>query len=295
MTVYIDIVIIENIIMNFIILYATGLISKSKISYIRIFIGSFLGAIYAVIGYMSILQIYSTITLKILLSIAIVYISFHSTNLKVLGKQILLFYLTSFAFGGVAFCFIYVIKPQEIVMKNGAFLGISTLKNVLLAGVVGFIIIVLAFKIVKTKMSRKDMFCNIKIKVENKEFETVAMIDTGNLLKEPISNTPVVVVERTLLYDIFPKEILNNLEKILGGDLNEIPFEIQSKHVSKLKVIPYASLGKQNGMLLGFKADNLEIQTEEGIIKNDNIIIGIYDKSLTKRGEYRALIGIDLI
>ncbi len=295
MTVYIDIVIIENIIMNFIILYATGLISKSKISYIRIFIGSFLGAIYAVIGYMSILQIYSTITLKILLSIAIVYISFHSTNLKVLGKQILLFYLTSFAFGGVAFYFIYVIKPQEIVMKNGVFLGISTLKNVLLAGVVGFIIIVLAFKIVKTKMSRKDMFCNIKINVENKEFETVAMIDTGNLLKEPISNTPVVVVERTLLYDIFPKEILNNLEKILGGDLDEIPFEIQSKYVSKLKVIPYASLGKQNGMLLGFKVDNLEIQTEEGIIKNDNIIIGIYDKSLTKRGEYRALIGIDLI
>ena len=26
-----------------------------------------------------------------------------------------------------------------------------------------------------------------------------------------------------------------------------------------------------------------------------NVIIGIYDKSLTKRGEYRALIGLELI
>ena len=29
--------------------------------------------------------------------------------------------------------------------------------------------------------------------------------------------------------------------------------------------------------------------------KYKNIIIGIYDKSLTKRGEYRALIGIELL
>ena len=28
-------------------------------------------------------------------------------------------------------------------------------------------------------------------------------------------------------------------------------------------------------------------------LKQNNIIIGIYNKSLTKRGEYRALIGID--
>ena len=32
MTIYIDIIIVENLIMNYIILYAAGLISKSKIS-----------------------------------------------------------------------------------------------------------------------------------------------------------------------------------------------------------------------------------------------------------------------
>ena len=42
--------------------------------------------------------------------------------------------------------------------------------------------------------------------------ETTAMIDTGNLLKEPITNTPVIVVEHTLLYDCIPKEILNHLD-----------------------------------------------------------------------------------
>ena len=63
----------------------------------------------------------------------------------------------------------------------------------------------------------------------------------------------------------------------------------------KLKVIPFSSLGKQNGMLLGIKAEKVIIKFEEEEKENQNIIIGIYNKSLTKRGEYRALLGIELM
>ena len=118
------------------------------------------------------------------------------------------------------------------------------------------------------------------------------MVDTGNLLKDPISGMPVIVIEHTELYDILPKELLNNLEKILGGDLKGIPEDIKNEYLSKLRVIPYSSLGKQNGMILGIKAD--EVKVEDETIKN-NVIIGIYNKALTKRGEYNGLIGIELI
>ena len=74
MTIYIDVVLIENLIMNYIILLATGLILKIKIKHIRLIIGSLLGAIYTIIGYMGILEIYSSFILKIILSIMIVYI-----------------------------------------------------------------------------------------------------------------------------------------------------------------------------------------------------------------------------
>ena len=39
----------------------------------------------------------------------------------------------------------------------------------------------------------------------------------------------------------------------------------------------------------------IEVETEDEKKTTKNVIIGIYDKSLTKRGEYRALIGIELI
>ena len=121
------------------------------------------------------------------------------------------------------------------------------------------------------------------------------MVDTGNMLKDPITGNPVIVVEATLLENILPQEILQNLENIIGGEFENVTEEIRNKYISKLKLIPYSSLGRQNGMLLGIKADEVEIIKEDESIKKDNIIIGIYNKSLTKRGEYRALIGIELI
>ena len=215
--------------------------------------------------------------------------------MKKMWKDIVIFYLVSFVFGGVAFSLIYIVKPQEVLMKNGLFLGTYPLKTIALGTIVAFILIILTVKIIKTKISKKDMFCDIEIKINEEVIRTKAMVDTGNLLKEPITNTPVIVVEHTLLYNCMPKEILNNTENILGGDIEKIPKEIREKYMSKLKVIPFSSLGKQNGMLIGIKPDYIEIKNEENSIRRENVIVGIYNKSLTNRGEYRALIGIELI
>lgn len=295
MTIYVDVVLIENLIMNYIILLATGLILKTKLKHLRLIIASLLGAIYSIVAYINFLEIYSNFFLKILLSVIIVYIAFNPQTMKKMWKSLLIFYLTSFVFGGAAFALIYIIRPQDILMKNGLFLGTYLLKTVILAAIVAFIVIITAFTIVKTKVTKKDMFCNIEIKLNGKILKTKALIDSGNMLKEPITNTPVVVIERSLLYEYLPKEILNHLDDIIGGDLEKIPEEIRNQYISRLKLIPFSSLGKQNGMLIGIKPEYLKIIKEEQEIKKENVILGIYNKSLTKKGEYRALMGMGFI
>ena len=86
-------------------------------------------------------------------------------------------------------------------------------------------------------------------------------------------------------------EILNNTEKIIEGNTQDIPIE----YISKLRVIPFTSLGMPNGMLLGIKADNVTIYSEDEKILEENVIIGLYDKKLSKTGKYTSLIGISLI
>ncbi len=294
MTIYIDIIIVENLIMNYIILYATGLISKSEISYLKIFLASLIGAVYAIMEYISKLSIYSNIFVKIILSVIIVFIAFYPRNLKKLGKQLILFYLTTFTFGGVATYLIYVLKPQNIIIKNGMYVGTYILKVIFIGAILGTIILITAFKFAKSKITKKDMLCKVRIKLNGKEILLNTMVDTGNMLKEPLTGNPVVVVEKTSLYDLMPKEILNNTESILGGDFEKIPENIKNEYISRLKIIPFSSLGKQNGMLMGIKPEELEVINEQTEEKKDNAIIGIYNKSLTKRGEYNALIGIDL-
>lgn len=289
MTVYLDIVLLENICMNYIILLATGIINKCKISHFRILVSSILGAIYAIITYLNIFEAYSSLILKIILSIAMIFIAYMAKEIKKLFKELIIFYLTSFAFGGISFALLYIINPSQVRLENGVFVGIYPLKVVLLGGIVGFLTIIIAFKSYKVRMNKKDIYYDIKIRLWEKEVETKAIIDTGNFLKEPITGLPVVVVERSLMYEIMPKCILNNIDEILSGNLEKL--EGKNEYISRIRVIPYSSLGNKNGMLLGIKVD--EIVIENKIV--NNIILGIYKDSLTKMGEYRALLGLELV
>ena len=277
--------------MNSIIIYATSIILKFKPKMIRVVISSAIGSIYAIITYVTELSIYTSIISKGILAIVMVYIAFNPQNMKNMWKQLVIFYLTSFVFGGVALYLIYFIKPEDVFIKNGIFVGDYVLKAIFLGAIIAFIIIKISIKFIKTKINAKDMFCKIKIKLNGKEIETKAMIDTGNLAKEPITNTPVVIVESSLLEKVLPKEILNSIDNILAGKLDGV----KEEYISRLRCIPFSSLGKQNGMLLGIKADEIIVEKEEENKISKNVIIGVYERSLTKRGEYRALIGLELI
>ena len=296
MTIYIDVVLIENLCMNYIILFSTSYILKIKRNHFRLIISALLGGVYSILAYMQIVEIYSNFFIKIILSIAMVYIAYNAKNIKLLMKQIVIFYLTSFVFGGCAFALLYFVKPQEILMKNGMYIGTYPLKIALLGGIVGFAITVVAFKVVKYRMTKKDMFCEITIYMKEKSIKAKAMIDTGNMLKDPISRMPVIVVEKDILYEIIPYKILNNLDKIIGG---EIASEIYDKeiveYISKFKVIPFTSLGKQNGLLLGIKASKVKIELDSNEEELENVIIGIYDKKLSKKNNYNALLGLDIL
>jgi stage II sporulation protein GA (sporulation sigma-E factor processing peptidase) len=293
LTVYIDIILLENLCMNYIILFATAYIMKIKISHIRIIASSSIGAVYSIMLYMQILPIYSSIFMKIILSVAMVYISYAPKTVKIAIKQLIIFYLISFAFGGCAFALLYFVKPQDIFIKNGVYIGTYPLKIALLGGIVGFIITYIAFKIIKNKATKEEMIYKLKIKINDKTVEVNALLDTGNKLKDPITLVPVIVIEKQKLYNFLPEEILENIDKIIGGDSDKL-IEENIKYMSKFRVIPYNSIGKQNGLMLGFKADEVKIIIDEEERTIKNTIIGIFNQSFNSQ-TYSALISLEII
>lgn len=290
MTIYIDLIFLENLFMNSIIIYATAIILKKEIKIWRILASSTIGALYACVYYISNLQIYSTVILKIFLSITIIYIAFKNKTIKDFLISLLIFYLTSFTLGGVTFALLYFIRPGDILFQNGTLVGIYPMKMILIGGMLGFLVIIISFKSIKNKIVKKDMFCKISIKFGRNITNINAIIDTGNFLKEPITKKPVIIVEKEELISTIPVDILDNLQDIIKGEK-----EADEMYKPRIKLIPFSALGTEKGMILGIRPDDFAIYYQGKIAKNKDVIIGIYDKKLSKNNKYNALVGMEVI
>ena len=290
MTIYLDIVLLENIVLNYIIIISTAIISKSKINILNIILSSFIGGVYAIFNYIANINLAVSVTIKILISICMMVIAFKEYQLNKLLKILMFFYLVSFTFGGIAFMLLFFIDPQSIVMNGNYFVGTYPIKVTVMAGGIGFIIITIIAEIIKNRVGKKVTIYNLEISYRGNLKKMKTMLDTGNLLKEPISNADVVIVEKDSLIGMISEEILNNITNITKGKW----LEKENIHSYKLKIIPFSSLGNENGILIGFKPDYIKVYNEEEYIRND-ILIGIYDGKLSKSNRYTSLIGLDIL
>lgn len=291
MTVYLDVVFFENIILNYIIILSTAILSKSKINTRKIFFSSAIGGFFSILNYIVKFNFISSCIFKIILSILMMKIAFEEIkNPQKMIKMLIFFYLVSFTFGGIAFMLVFFINPDNVIINDNHFVGTYPLKMVVLAGGLGFIIISLVTGIIKDKINKKVMICDLEIFYNGKNKKIKTMLDTGNLLKEPISGADVIIVEKESLKEIVSKDLLINISKILEGswlDNSEI-------HSYKFKLIPFSSLGNDNGLLIGFKPDYVKVYSDEEILRDD-VLIGIYDGKLSKSNIYTSLIGLNVI
>ena len=292
MTIYLDLILLENIMMNYIIILATGMICRVNIKHIRIFLSSVLGAVYAILTYILNIQIYTSQITKIIVSICMTYIAFNSNNIKTISKQLIIFYLTSFCFGGAAYYLLYNIRPNQIQSLNGILVGTYPIKIAVLGGILGFFVINISFKIVKSKLTKKDMLYDVEIFYKENKCSIKVILDTGNLLTDPITQTPVLIVEAQKLKNIIPEKILNNIEDVIyNSNFEEIDEEIKTR----CNIIPFSSIGKNNGIIIGFRPDYIKIYTNEGEEIRKKVIVGIHNNKISKNGLYSGLIGLNLL
>ena len=81
--------------------------------------------------------------------------------------------------------FLYFIRPEHILMRNGVYIGTYPIKIAILGGIVGFTITVIAFRYVKTKLNKKSMFCELEIYFENKSIAYNSLNRYRKYVKRP--------------------------------------------------------------------------------------------------------------
>ncbi len=298
MEIYLDILLLENLVINYLILYVTAKFSRVRVSTLRLFAGAIVGALYVVFIILQPgMRVYYTAFAKILLSAFIIAITFSPRKVLPFLKTLVIFYISTFIFAGAALAFLYF-NQQGGFVRNGIIYVFGQSKGSLMFfGIVTVGIITKIFmEVIQSRINKDKLLIPVKIAFDNRIIGLPALVDTGNSLKDPLTNIPVMVVEFKALEELLPSEIRSIFENSKEDDLNCVTATIStSKWFSRFRLIPFSSLGKENGMLIGFKPDFIEVGEEEEKRDIKNVIVGIYNRSLSRNDKYKALLGPELV
>lgn len=296
MTVYIDVLLLENIAINFIILAATSHFSRVSVGIWRLLLGASVGAIYVLAAFCPGFEVYFTLLAKLILSFVIIAITFWPEKLKEFIRLTVVFYLVSFVFGGAAFGLFYFLNSSGTIYNGVFYISNFPLKTLILSSVVAYIVIKLSWDFVKGKVTRENIMVTVSIRFKEKSISLKGLIDTGNSLKDPISNLPVIIVEYNAVKELLPAEICEVFTQGAENDLDLLSKAVVNTNwVNRFRLIPFSSLGKENGMLIGFKPDSVEVGEESRKHDYQEIIVGIYNRSLSHDQSYKALLSLELI
>lgn len=297
MYVYAEYLLIENIIINYIILYVTDKITRTNTSKIRLFIASLVGSIYTLVVFFPTLQFMGKFLIKFSVSILMIILAFNPGKFKLFLKQLSTFYLTSFVFAGTVVGIFYILNNKFILTKF-SFKDSNELIKFLTLGIgLAIILIKNILKNYFIKINKEDCLTKITITLNNRKIELVALIDTGNSLKEPISQKPVIIAEyrvlKTILPELVKKAYLENKDvdlNFIAKIMEELGDEI------KLRLIPFKSLGNDNGILIGFIPDSINVSLNNETKKlKDDIIVAIYNDKLATDEQYNGLLHPEIL
>lgn len=288
MIIYIDIFLIENTILNLIVLVSTVYVSKINIRFYKLVILSFIGSIYTIIE-MYIFSLYYNSVLKLIIKILVIIVCVILVckgTIKEKVKFMFVFFMISFIYSGISYFVIYNFNVFSI-----KYIGISF--------VVSFILCYIFSKINNNGLNSKNRICNIEVYINNKNLKLQALIDSGNMVKDPVGGRDVIIIESDELKTVFDINYLNFLKGITEGKLldtydSEIEKEnkVKDKYKYNINIIPFYSLGNPNGILCGIKPDLVKVFHNGEIILN-NVLLGIYFGQITENGEYTSIIGLD--
>ncbi len=298
MEVYIDVLFLENVVMNYLILIVTAKFSKSKTSSLRALLGALIGASYVVLILLfPNVKFYYTTLGKVILSVVMVAVAFPQEKLMNFFKTLAIFYVSTFIFAGAAFAFMYFNQTGSFVRNGIVYVFWQSKWTLLLLSIIMAGIIVRIFwELVQFKFMKDKLLLTLKIAFESRIIALAALVDTGNSLHDPLTNTPVVVVEFNAIKDILPSEIQSIFVQSKENDLDSVTDIVaNSSWFSRFRLIPFTSIGKENGMLIGFKPDYIEIGEEPEKKGVNNVIICIYNRALSKNQRYKALLSPELV
>lgn len=252
--VYLDLVILLNIVVDGLLLLAAQHLIGMPPNKGRIAAAAVFGGIYAGACFLPGLSFLSS-SVSRLVSLLVIGGLAYGWN-KNGARQCLLFVILAMALGGAMVCF-----------GDGGLLG--TVTGALMT------VVVCAFGFRFAPGASK--YVQVALEYKGKKANLLALCDTGNTLRDPVTGQCVLVVNAQAAYTLLgltKDQLLAPAETLL------------SSNIEGLRLIPYRSVGQSNGMLLAIRLHEVIIGKWKG-----STLVAFAPSGLDAEGAYQALTG----
>ncbi len=239
MTVYIDVLLLVNFVINLLLLRCSAFFSSRAFSLLRASLGAFLGSFGALTIFLSPFSFGTMLCYKLFFGAVMVFFSFGYKNMRIFLRDFISLLVCTFLFSGLI-TFIYLtFAPSKMVMSNGSlYLDVSAM--FLIATAFFCYVFVTGINLVFRRKKPQSEICRIRIKQGMREISLKGLMDTGSSLFEPFSNLPVIVCEK----ELFKGEI---------RDDNAVK--------NSVRIVPFSHVGGK-GILKAFLADSVIIEAD---------------------------------
>lgn len=279
MVVYIDELLFLNLFVNYFLLLSAGMLSGTKLRRGRIFCGALFGAGYACLEFFPVCAPLFTLWGKATVSVGMCLTAYGYDGIGRLLRRTLGFYLVGFLFAGLM---LLLFRG-----KSGAmFAELSTV--VLLAAAAGAYLLLTLLRGTPALQEEKPPQTALQLTLYGKTVMIDTLMDTGNRLRDPITNDRVLVVELRQIRETLPPGLRQHLSLFGVADAAAALRTLAAAgYGTGFRLIPYSALGTKNGLLLALRPDRVEIDGKE--IRD--VLVALTEQALRNETGCSAILG----
>ena len=266
--VYVDVLFLINFSMDAISLYLTSRLCALRLRVFRVSLAAVFGAIFSVGSVFLDLNPLISIVLTLLFSVLMVYIAFDFNALVEGIKYTAVFYVSSSLLGGIISAMYTVLSDlcSGVSIDNPGKLSIP-----LFAALVIVSLILALFLTRLHGSGNMPSKVRVKVSILKKSFETEAIVDTGNLLSDPITNKSVIIIRAGLMHGILSDMFIKGAMTL---DMS-LAYKLSSRDSSLFRLIPASSISGAQ-FLFGVKADSVTLYIQKNgkdiVLERDAVI-----------------------
>ncbi|MEE1314815.1 MAG: sigma-E processing peptidase SpoIIGA [Faecalimonas sp.] len=254
---YVDVLFLVNFMMDYLLLLLLKKMLKCTATHGRICLGAIAGSLLTCL--VVILPIpYAAIKLvlfHVVVNTCMIRAGLKIKDAKTFVKAYVLLYIGSFLLGGL----LEVLYPY--VRVGALFFAIA---------IGGYYVVSKLWDFIVSVQRINQYHCNVDLYLGERICQVKGMIDTGNGLVDPISKKPVSILD-------------SEAAKRLVG---EVP-------ITRIRYVPYCSIGKKEGLLPTLKIDRMHIYGEKECWVQEPLI-GVSEEMISAEGAYEMILNPNL-